>query len=78
MSRVMLNGGVISDIVLTRFVRLGCPLSPLLFAIVTHPLLTMLSGLATNADIVGLHLPSGGELVAQALANDSYMFLQAS
>ena len=38
----------------------------------------MLSGLATNGDIVGLHLPSGGQLVAQTLADDSFMFLQAS
>ena len=33
-SLVMLNGGVTSDIALTRSVRQGCPLSPLLFAIV--------------------------------------------
>ena len=74
----MLNGGVTSDIALTTFVRQGCPLSPLLFVIVTHPLLVMLSWLATNGDIVGLHLPSRGQLVAQALADDSFMFLQAS
>ena len=73
-----LNGGVTSYIALTRFVRQGCPLSPLLFAIVTHPLLVMLSKLATNGGIVGLHLPSGGQLVAQALADDSFMFLQGS
>ena len=77
-SRVILNRGVTSDISLTRSVRQGCPLSPLFFAIVTHPLLVMLSSLATNGDIVGLHLPWGGQLVAQALADDSFMFLQAS
>ena len=77
-SRVMLNGGVTPKVFLTRSVRQGCPLSPLLFAIVTHPLLVMLSNLATNGDIVGLRLPSGGQLVAQALADDSFMFLQAS
>ena len=62
-SLVMRNGGVTSDIALTRSVHQGCPISPLLFAIVTHPLLVMLSRLATNGDIVGLHLPSGGRLV---------------
>ena len=47
-SRVMLSGGVTSDIAVTRSVRQGCPLSPLLFAIVTHPLLVMLSRLAQS------------------------------
>ena len=75
-SRVMLNEGVTSDNALRRSIRQGCPLSPLLFAIVTHPLSVVLSRIATNGDIVGLHLPSGGQLVAQA--NDSFMFLQAS
>ena len=54
-------------------VRQGYPLSPLLFAIDTHPLLVVLSNHAANGDIVGLHLPSGGQLVAQALADDSFM-----
>ena len=63
MSRVMLNGGVTSDIALTRSVRQGCPLSLLLFAIVIYPLLVMLSRIATNGDIVGLHLLSGGQLI---------------
>ena len=31
-----------------------------------------------NGDIVGLHLAYGGQLVAHALANDSFMFPQAS
>mgnify|MGYP006889225294 CR=1 FL=1 len=38
----------------------------------------MLPRLATNGDIVGLHLPSRRQLVAHALADDSLMFLQAS
>ena len=40
--------------------------------------MAMLSRLATNGDIVGLQLSCGGQLVAQALADDSFMFLQAS
>ena len=39
---VMLKGGVTLDIIVTRYVRQGCSLCPL-FAIVTHPLLVMLS-----------------------------------
>ena len=48
------------------------------FDIVTHPLSVMLSTLATNGQIVGAHLPYGGQLVAKALANDYFMFLRAS
>ena len=73
-SRVMLNGGVTPKVFLTRSVRQGCPLSPLLF-VNTHPLLVMFSNLAARGDIVGLHILSGGQLVAQALADDSFMFL---
>ena len=61
----MLTSGVTPKFFLTRFVCQGFPLSPLLFIIVTHPMLVMLSNLATNGDIVGLHIPSGAKLVAQ-------------
>ena len=37
----------------------------------------MLSRLTMNSDSVGLHLPYGGQLIAQALAYSSFMFLQA-
>ena len=76
--RVMLNGGVTLKVFLTRSMQQGCSLSPLLFAIVTYSFLVMLSNLADRGDIVGLHLPSGGQLVEKALADDSFMFLQAS
>ena len=50
----------------------------MLSAIVTHPSLVMLSNLVTSGDIVGLHIPSSGKLVTQALVDYSFMFLQAS
>ena len=56
----MFNDGVTIKILLTSSVRQGCPLSPLLFAIVTHLVLVMLSKLADDGNIVGLHLASGG------------------
>ena len=46
------------------------PLSSLLFATITHPLLVMLLNLPTSGDIVGLHLLFGGQLVAQTLVDD--------
>jgi hypothetical protein len=77
MSHVMLNGGVTQVIPLTRSVRQGCPLSPLLFYIVTHPILVKMHEFAISRDIVGLVLPSGKQLIAQALADDSFIFLKA-
>ena len=50
--------------IVTRSMQQGCPHRPLLFAIVPHPLLVMLLSLETCGDIVGLHLPSRGQLVA--------------
>ena len=62
-----------------RYVHHGCPHSSLLFDTITHPLLVMLFMInTTNGNIVGLHHPSRGQLVAQDLANDPFMFLQAS
>lgn len=77
-SRIMMNGGVTSPVSLTRSLRQGCPLSPLLFALVTHPMLTLLTQLARDGEVVGLTLPSGQQLVGQALADDSFMFLKAN
>ena len=77
-SHVMLNGGVTKAIALKRSLRQGCPLSPLLFAIATHPILVRMHELATRGEIVGLALPSGKHLIAQALADDSFLFLKAT
>ncbi|MCO5603299.1 hypothetical protein L7F22_057448 [Adiantum nelumboides] len=77
-SRIMINGGATFPVSLTRSLRQGCPLSPLRFALVTHPMLTLLTQLAQNGEVVGLTLPSGQQLVGQALADDPFIFLKAS
>ena len=74
----MCKGGVTPKVSLTKSMWQICPLSPLLFVIVTHPLLVMLSNIVANDDIVGLHVPSNGKLVADALGNDYFMFLSTS
>ena len=53
-------------------------MSPLLFSIATHPILVKMHELATCGEIVGLALPSGKQLSAQALADDSFLFLKAT
>ena len=75
--RTMLNMGITSYISLTKAIRQGCSHSLLLFVIIT-PMLVMLSRCAMNGDIVGLHLPSRGQLEGEDLAYDSVMFLRAS
>ena len=42
------------------------------------PLLLTLSNIAASGYIVRLHLPLVGQLVAQALSDDTFMLLQAS
>ena len=61
-----------------RSLRQRCPLSPLLFAIATQPILVKMNELATHGEIVGLALPSGKQFIAQALADDSFLFLKAA
>ena len=78
MSYVMLNGGVTQPISVRRSVRQGCPLSPLLFTIVTHSILVKLHNMTADGDLVGLILPSGRQCIAQALADDHFMFLGAT
>ena len=68
----MLNGGVTKAIALTISLRRGCSLSPLLFAIATHLIWVKMYELATCGEIIGLALPLGKQLIAQALADDSF------
>ena len=78
MSHVMLNGGVTQPISVRRSVRQGCPLSPLLFTIVTHSILVKLHNMPVDGDLVGLRLPSGRQCIAQEPADDHFMFLGAT
>ena len=74
-SHVMFNGGVTQPISIRRSVRQGCPVSPLLFTIVTHPILVKLHNMAMEEELLGLRLPSGKPCIVQALADDHIMFL---
>ena len=74
-SHVMFNGGVTQPISIRRSVRQGYPVSPLLFTIVTHPILVKLHNMAMEEELLGLRLPLGKSCIVQALANDHLMFL---
>ncbi|MCO5586040.1 hypothetical protein L7F22_039978 [Adiantum nelumboides] len=56
---------------LGRSVRQGFPLSAMLYAIATHPLLLYLDYLTTSRHLHGLKLPFADHFVAQAYADDS-------
>ncbi|MCO5613121.1 hypothetical protein L7F22_067396 [Adiantum nelumboides] len=77
-SHVMMNSGVMEPVTLSRSVRPSCPLSPLFFAIATHPILTLLTHLEMRQEVVGLSLRLGHQMVGQSLADDSCMFLKAT
>ena len=73
-SRVMFNG-VTQPISIRRLVRQGCPVSPLLFTIVTHPILVKLHNMAMEKELLGLRFSSGKPCIVQALTDDCIMFL---
>ena len=74
-SHMMFNGGVTQPISIQRSVRQGCPVSLLLFTIVTHPILVKLHNMAMEEELLGLRLSSGKQCIVQALADDHLMFL---
>ena len=76
-SYISLNGFLTSSIAIHRSVRQGCPLSPLLFAIATHPLFCMLESLSSSRIIQGLQLKEH-RLAGLGFVDDTLMFLHAS
>ena len=57
---------------LGKSIRQSCPLSALLYAIATHPLLLCLDQLTSQGHLHGIHLLEGSHFVAQAYADDSF------
>ena len=49
-SHIILNGGIIQSVPFWKLVREGCLLSPLLYVIVTYPILTILHNMAREGD----------------------------
>ena len=76
-SVISLNGHLTEPITIYRSVRQGCPLSPLLFAVATHPLFCMLERLSSDGMLHGLRLQHK-QLSGLGFADDTMMFLKAS
>ena len=71
-SQVIVNQEVDEAFTLTRSVRQGCSLSPLLYAIILEPLL---DSIRQDPEIKGIERPGGGEQKSKAFADDTMMLV---
>ncbi|KAH9371029.1 hypothetical protein HPB48_007791 [Haemaphysalis longicornis] len=72
-TRLLVNGQLSPPFGVTRGIRQGCPLSPLLFVLCLDPLLRRV---ADSADIRGFPLPGQGQVKVSAYADDVSLFLR--
>lgn len=77
-SHLLFNGVDVGAFFVHRSVRQGCPLAPLLFVILTHPLVLALEDAVAKGLIKGLVLPDGSNLLEKLFADDSLLFLNAN
>ena len=76
-SVLSINGCITDPITIHRSVRQGCPLSPLLFAVATHPLFCMLEKVSNDGILHGLRLQNKN-LSGLGFADDTLMMLRAT
>ncbi|KAL3677394.1 hypothetical protein R1sor_027342 [Riccia sorocarpa] len=77
-AKIHINGSATESFPLQQGVRQGCPISPLLFAISTQPLMLLLREEERNGNLVGLHIPQGRPLLHKLFADDSGVCLNAN
>ncbi|KAL3694669.1 hypothetical protein R1sor_008320 [Riccia sorocarpa] len=70
-AKVHINKAFTSEIRIDRGVRQGCPLAPLLFAIVSQPFMCLIKQAAEEEKIGGLKIEPGHSLVHQLFAHDT-------
>lgn len=77
-SAVLLNGRLTKRIPLSRSVRQGCPLSPLLFILAFDPLNAILKDAIIRGTIVGVRFPKHDlHLLQNMFADDLYLLIRA-
>ncbi|KAL2652686.1 hypothetical protein R1flu_020814 [Riccia fluitans] len=76
-AKVHLNGKSTKSFRLQHGVRQGCPVSPLLFAISTHPLMRLLREGEMKGLITGINIPRGRSLIHRLFADDSGVAIRA-
>ncbi|KAL2635505.1 hypothetical protein R1flu_006984 [Riccia fluitans] len=70
-AKVHINGCFTKSLKLERGVRQGCPISPLLFAISTQPLMLLLKKGEREGILTGVNVPKGKTLLHRLFADDS-------
>ena len=74
---VQVNGKVSGSFSITRSVRQGCPLAPLLFAIATEPLIRSLLKAQKEGGVSGVKI-GNTQLLTRMFADDTVLFIEAS
>ena len=69
-SQVIANQELSEEFTLTRSVRQGCSMSPLLYTLILEPLL---ESIRQDKEIEGIKIPGGGEQKSKAFADDTMM-----
>ena len=69
-SQVIVNQELSEEFTLTRSVRQGCSMPPLLYTLILEPLL---ENIRQDKEIEGIKIPGGGEQKSKAFADDTIM-----
>ena len=69
-SKIIVNQELSEEFTLTRSVRQGCSMSPLLYTLILEPLL---ESIRQYKEIEGIKIPGGGEQKSKAFADDTMM-----
>lgn len=77
-SKVHINGRFTEPIPITRGVRQGCPLSPLLFALTTQPLMSYLEAKLATGDLRGVQVMEYLKICHKLFANDMGIFISTT
>ena len=75
-SSCIIDGELTDSWSLAKSVRQGCPVSALLYAIATHPLLLYMDHLVSIGQLHGLKMKDGHGIVARAYADDTSFLSQ--
>ena len=74
-AKIIRNGELTQALTLTRSIRQGCPLAPLLYAIAADGLNWLIKDKINKGEIQGITLPNGGQMCTQMFADDTNILI---